>query len=240
MNGATLFTNKEKETWMDTSYEDDGRKGVRIEIQALFYSLYEAINLLGKLTDSKDVFQYHKEQSEFKKAIRMTFLQDDFPGLLIDGKNDGHIDKTYRPNVFLAAYVARGLLSTKEWKVVIDAHLKKLYLPWGGIASIDKDDSRFQSSYTGQNNKSYHRGDSWYFINHIAAKVMFELDDEHYKTEIAAIIYASTKDILEEGFAGHASEISSASVQEAHASLAQAWSSATFIELVDTLYPSDD
>ena len=240
INGAILFTNKEKETWMDTSYEDDGRAGVRIEIQALFYSLYEAINVLGKLTDSKDVFEYHKEQSQFKQAIRKTFMHDEYKRLLIDGVNGDYVDKTYRPNVFMAAYVAKNLLSNKEWKRVFDEHLKQLYLPWGGIASIGRDDSRFQSHYTGQNNKSYHRGDSWYFINHMAAKVMFEIDDEHYKKEINEILHASTRDILEEGFSGHASEISSASVQEAHASLAQAWSSATFVELVDSLYPSDD
>lgn len=240
INGAILFTNKEKETWMDTSYEDDGRAGIRIEIQALFYSLYEAIIFLGKLTDSKEVFRYRKEQAKFKEAIRKTFIHDEYKRLLIDGVNGDYVDKTYRPNVFMAAYIAKNLLSNKEWKRVFDEHLKKLYLHWGGIASIGLDDSRYQSHYTGQDNKSYHRGDSWYFINHIAAKVLFEIDDNRYRKEINEILQASTKDILEEGFSGHASELSSAAVQEAHASLAQAWSSATFIELVNTLYPSVD
>lgn len=239
INDSILFVNKEKETWMDTSYEDDGRKGLRIEIQALFYCIYEAINLLGKITDSKDVFDYHEEQSRFRQTVRDTFLRENYKGLLVDGVVEGMVDKTYRPNIFIAAYAAKGLLSTKEWKDVFDVYLEKLYLPWGGIATIDKDDSRFQPKYTGQNNKSYHRGDSWYFINHMAAKMLFDIDDVHYKQQINQILHASTKDILEDGFSGHASELSSASVQEAGASLSQAWSSATFVELIDELYPED-
>ncbi len=240
IENAVLFSNLKNETWMDTSYEDNGRKGLRVEIQGLFYAIYDVIILLGKLTDSKEVFRYRKEQSLFKKAFRKKFLHDDFEGFLIDGFDKEMVNRSFRPNVFLTAYVAKGLLSSREWKRVFDKYLEKLFLPWGGIATISPDDSRFQSKHTGQDNKSYHRGDSWYFVNNITALVLFDIDEEKYKSFINKILNASSKDILECGFSGHASELSSAMVQESNGSLVQTWSASTFIELITNLYPNDD
>ena len=239
-NNIFLFRNLKNETWMDTSFEDNGREGLRVEIQGLFYSLYEAIITLGKLVDSKEVFRFRQEQSLFKKAFRKYFIHKEFSGLLIDGFSKDYTNRSFRPNVFLTAYLAKGLLSSREWKKVFDVYLEKLFMPWGGLATISPDDSRFQAFHTGQDNKSYHRGDSWFFLNNLAALVLFNLDDEKYKDYINKILKASAKDILECGFSAHASELSSAMVQESFGCWSQAWSSATFIELVSSLYPSDD
>ena len=239
--GATLFTNKFCEIWMDTSYTDDGRVGTRVEIQALFYAIYEVLVYIGKLIKSPKTKFYHHEQKEFRKLFREQFIDPSFEGLLLDGRDkEGRKDTTYRPNVFLAAYVSPGLCSHKEWKQIFDAHLKKLFEPWGGLATIDKESSLFQPMYTGENNKSYHRGDVWYFVNNITAMTLFEIDQEHYAQYIKKIMFASAKDILEQGFAGHGSEISSAVVQEAQGCYAQAWSVASFVELMELLYPLDE
>lgn len=236
-----LFFNKSCETWMDTKYQDEGREGYRIEIQALFYTMYDAIISLGKLIDSEKTLIYRKEQHEFRRRVKEKFIRKDFAGLLLDGLDENmHEDRTYRPNVFLAAYIAPDLLLHSQWSKVFEKYLEELYLPWGGVSTINEDNSLFQPTYTGEDNRSYHRGDSWYFVNNIVAMVLYKHNVTKYELQIRKIMIASAKDILEFGFAGHASELSSASVHDGLASLAQAWSSATFVELLDDLFPMDD
>lgn len=93
----------------------------------------------------------------------------------------------------------------------------------------------FCKNYTGQNNFSYHRGDSWFFINNIAAMCLFDLNKEVYKTQITKIIESSTADILFNGVIGHASEVSDAEKQTSQASPSQLWSIATYIEMIDKI-----
>ena len=91
---------------------------------------------------------------------------------------NGQTDYTQRPNVFLAYYIYPNLLKKTAWNKVFDNALRKLWLPWGGVATIDKDSHLFQGEYTGQDNKSYHRGDSWFFLNNMTAICMRKLDCE--------------------------------------------------------------
>ena len=230
-----LFRNNACETWMDTSFNDDGRKGFRIEIQALHYCLYEAIIQLGKLLGT-DISAVADEQKDFKEKIRESFLQD---GRLIDGF-DRQIDWAYRPNIFLAGVIAPELFSTADWEKNIDEHLEKLQMAWGGLSTIEKTNPLFQAEYTGQNNKSYHRGDSWYFVNNLTAKFLHQVNAQKYKDVIKKILDASAKDILDLGLAGCASEVSSAKEQRAEGCLAQAWSAATYIEAMGEIYPLYD
>ncbi|MBN1175752.1 hypothetical protein JXA48_03840, partial [Candidatus Woesearchaeota archaeon] len=236
-----LFKNDFNETWMDTSYHDDGRVGFRIEIQALYYSLYDSIIFIEKLVKSPYTNDFVNEQKQFVKLIRENFIDTNFGGYLIDGKNfQGHTDRSYRPNIFLAAYLAPDILSRKEWLTVFDAYLKKLYLPWGGLSTIGHDSSLYQPTYTGQDNKSYHRGDSWYFINNIAAIVLDKFGRKNYETQVRSIEHASAKECVDLGFLGHFSEVSSSSFQEAQGSLSQAWSASTFLELTLYRYSEND
>ena len=95
-------------------------------------------------------------------------------------------------------------------------------------------DERFRAKHTGDD--SYHNGDSWYFVNNIAAMVLARLDRGRYKKYIDKILKASTDEILWNGVIGHAAEISSACEQRSEGCLMQAWSAATYIELVDVLF----
>ena len=149
---------------------------------------------------------------------------------------DGLDDWTIRPNVFIAAYIYPELLSKNEWKKCFNAVIPKLWLSWGGLSTIDKNHPFFCENYSGEIPKSYHRGDSWFWINNLAAIVMARVDKNEFKRYIDMIIDASAKDIMYKGFIGHHSELSSASKQKAEGCLCQAWSSAMFVELVHELY----
>ena len=87
-------------------------------------------------------------------------------------------------------------------------------------------------NYTGENNKSYHRGDSWFWINNLAALVLYKLDKNKFKKYIDKILKASTEEILWKGAISHHAELSSASKLKSQASLMQAWSSAMYVELI--------
>ncbi len=210
--------NKEKETWMDTI----DREGVRVEIQALTLAMYK---LMYKLTKNK-----------FYQSLEIV-LRRKAKDMLWDGKilADGVNDKTVRPNVFIAAYVYPELLSKEEWRTCFKNVLKKLWLNWGGLATIDRKNKHYVGVHSGENNKSYHNGDSWYWVNNMAAIVMNRVDPVFFEKYINQILKASRHELLWNGAIGHHAEISSASKIESQGCVAQAWSAAMFIELVKEL-----
>ncbi len=224
-----LIWNEYNTTWMDTSYADDGRTGARVEIQALFLALFDAHVHLCTMT--KTVVDKNKSRVA-KEVLDAVHAKLFVSGMLMDGLHaDGSLDTVVRPNMFIAWYVAPKLFSQSEWKIIFDCALAELWLSWGGLSSISVHDSNFHDIYTGENVASYHRGDSWYFVNNMAAQAMFAVDPDAYKECISRICAASMDDLLTQGFAGHSSELSSARSQEAAGCYAQAWSASTLLEL---------
>ena len=213
------------ETWMDSLSRD----GACIELQALKLSLL-------KLSGRK------KEEREFRERVRKDFW-DSKKKLLADRlsiSGDGRItpDFTVRPNIFIAAYAYPELLTVAEWKSCFDKIIPKLWLEWGGFSTIDTDADSFVDQHTGEDGKSYHNGDSWYFLNSMAALALARIDKKAYSSEINAIVRSSVNEILWGAASGHASELSSADVQRSQGCAAQAWSAAMFVELVEELRKS--
>lgn len=202
-----LVMSGSKETWMD-SLE---RAGACVEIQALTLAACRLADAIGV---HQTIEQALREKTRVFK----------------DGR-DLADDDTIRPNVFIAAYVYPELFSKKQWVSIFDNILPKLWCSWGGLATVDTSSSLFTAHHSGENPASYHNGDSWYWINNLAAIVMHRIDPVHYKKYIDHIFKASRKDIMSLGAIGHHSELSSAMKQTASGCLAQAWSAALFIEL---------
>jgi len=258
-----LIYNAPLETWMDTSYKESGyetdlREGFRIEIQALFLEMLSFSSKLDELLANKFVKKQDKLVSvghtnidcikierDLRDHVRERFLIKDVKGevILNDGYGCSYHD-TARPNIFLSYYLYPALLSDQEWEKVFDDSLEKLWCEWkldedligGGLSTIDKNHVLYQPNYTGQNNKSYHRGDSWFFINNIVAICLSRLNKKKYVDFIEKIMNASTEDVLFSGFIGYASELSSSAIYKPGGCFAQTWSIATFIELMHELY----
>ena len=152
--------------------------------------------------------------------------------ILADGLNDF----TIRPNIFIAAYVYQELLTDKEWETCFDNTLKCLWLDWGGLSTIDKNNPMFAPLSTGENIKSYHRGDSWFWINNLAALTLNRINKLKFNKNIKKIIDASTEEILWKGCIGCHSELSSAKELSSNGCFNQAWSNAMFIELIDEVF----
>ena len=176
-------TNSSKETWMDTDFGDDGRSGFRIEIQALRLNMYKL---------AYDLALNHKYkilENTLKIKVKNKFWNGK---ILTDGPNDF----TIRPNIFIASYIYPELLNNKEWETCFENSLKSLWLDWGGLSTIDKNNKLFTDTHTGEINKSYHRGDSWFWLNNLAAIQLNKINPKKFQNQIQKIISASTEDIL--------------------------------------------
>ena len=218
----SMIKNKALETWMDTNYGNDSREGIRIEIQALYLRLY---SILYKLSKEE---RYKTIEEKLKEEVRKNF----FTGKIL---KDGINDETIRPNIFLAYYYYPELLTNKQWVTVFDTSIPKIWDEWGGFSSIEKSSHLFQHDYTGEDNISYHRGDSWFFLNNLAAICLIRVNKTRYKKYITKILEASIKDTLWNGYIGFSSELSSSSQLKAEGCKAQSWSSAMLIELIQEL-----
>ncbi|MBR9676070.1 hypothetical protein GOV05_03620 [Candidatus Woesearchaeota archaeon] len=221
--------NAAKETWMDTEFQGDTREGVRLEIQCLRLSMYSLMNYLSKMLDDKDYKKYGKLERKLRLDVRRNFL-DRYQ------LKDGISDPTLRPNIFLAYYAYPHLLSNKKWEYVFKNASKRLYLDWGGFSTIEKSNPLFCEEYTGADNKSYHRGDSWFFINNLAAICLKRVNYKMFYKVIVKIVEASTNELLTRGVVGASAEVSSAKELRSEGCFSQAWSAATYIELVHELF----
>lgn len=215
-----LVVNGPEETWMDTSFGGDKRDGARIEIQALTLAM---LRLHKRLTGNEDPRE---------KTLKMNVRKHFFTGkTLKDGKEDPNI----RPNCFLASFLYPELLTKNEWEACFDTALKKLWLDWGGLTTIAKDNILFCNDHSGENPKSYHRGDSWFWVNNIAAIVMARVNRKKYSSYINKILKASMHEQQAMGIAGACGELSSASQLKSQGCWSQLWSNATLIELLREL-----
>ncbi len=214
-----LAINNAGETWMDTQ----DRSGSAIEIQTLRLAIYQAAyNFTG------DNY-YLRLVDNLRKRVQRIFWQN---GLLSDNLNESVI----RPNIFLAAYLAPDLLSDDKWLICLENSLSHLWLDWGGLATIDTQSFNFIREHTGENPASYHNGDSWFFLNNLAALTLHRINQERFSSYIEKILAASTQEILWQGAIGHHSELSSAASLKSQGAWAQAWSNAMYIEMIDEFF----
>ncbi|MFT4312292.1 MAG: amylo-alpha-1,6-glucosidase [Candidatus Woesearchaeota archaeon] len=225
--------NADLETWMDTGNPYDTRRGFRIEIQALYASQIQLINYLNERLDDGKYGYFQKWENDFIKSMQ-EFVRD---GVVYDGLHeDGYLDMTIRPNVFLAYYICPSLFSKQVWKKTFDASLEKLFVKWGGVTTISQDHSLYCAHYTGQTNQSYHRGDVWYYVNLIAAQSLYLLDKKKYAPYWRALVESSCHELFASGAMGSLAEVSGASQCQSQGCFMQAWSLAMFIEAVIRIY----
>lgn len=220
---GNLAVNFVKETWMDSI----DRAGVRIEIQAGRLALYK---LLFEETGND---QYKILLKDAEKETLNTFFKN---GALSDAPDDD----TVRPNVFLAYYLYPELLAKDDWEKCFDRILSELYLSWGGISSVSQADKKFICEDEGENCPAYHNGDSWYFLNNLAAAALYEINPTRYSRYINEIMEASTREILYMGAIGHHGEVSSAESQQSLGCGAQLWSSAMYLGFFDAVMKDKD
>ncbi|MEM1687842.1 MAG: amylo-alpha-1,6-glucosidase [Nanopusillaceae archaeon] len=214
-----LFVSFPNESWMDTL-----NRKYPIELQFLVMNIYENLYRIKRDERYRDLYLDLKDNVE-KRYLKDNSLVDTFEEYRI------------RPNVFLCYYIKKDVLSKEKWEKIFDYSLNHLWLEWGGLSSLSKLDYEFIEENNGDANfidskKSMHRGDSWIYLNHIAAICMNDLNSEKYKYYINKILNSSIeylKDI------GTLPELSSAKNRDISGAISQLWSLSTFVELLKNL-----
>jgi len=223
-----FFSHYSKATWMDTI----DRAPRAIEIQALLLNAYRLASANHEFWRKK--FFYDNQEKEGREYLKEKLWDGE---ILADGLFENQTsDKTIRPNIFLAALAYPKLLKKGEWQKCFENILPRLWLEWGGLATLDKTNSNFQIAHTGECASSYHQGDSWFFINNLAALILAQNNYKKFKPYIEKITKASANNILWQGIIGHHSELSSAIESRGEGCPCQAWSNAFYIELLKKLY----
>jgi glycogen debranching enzyme len=221
-----LLTNGERETWMDTGA--GFRAGSCIEIQALYARMLSyAFTLTG-------YNHYAERRTRFIEHVRERFIRTD--GRIIDHiAPDGAASEHATPNAFLAYIIEPQLFEEGTWVWTFDEWLVRLSRPDnpGMLFSLEERSPLFRPHHEGASDESYHRGDSWLFMNHLAGLALVRLDRERYGERIEAIIEAAVHDCLELGAFCGLSEVSSAHQQDSNGCWAQTWSAATLLELLE-------
>jgi glycogen debranching enzyme len=204
------------DSWMDTLKRQDTLENYCLQL-AIYHSAYRITK--------KDIFL--NKENKLKKMTKSIFWKDNF---LADTKED----KTIRPNIFLAYYIYPYLLKKEEWEICFDIAIKHLWCNWGGFSTVSQSNPQYYSKHTGENPQSYHNGDSWLWINNLAALSMIRLNKQKYYNKILQIKKTNLKDLLSCGILGFSSELSSANHFHSSGSPAQLWSSATLIEMLSS------
>jgi len=214
-----LFIAFPNESWMDTL----NRKHP-IELQFLILNIYK--NLYEYKRDER----YRELYLDLLNTVKNTYLEDNS---LLDSPDSRKI----RPNVFLSYYILPDVFNREKWEKIFDYTLNHLWLEWGGLSSLSKLDKEFVEENNGDNyfrdiGKSMHNGDSWIFLNHIAAICMKRVNKEKYKKYIGKILLSSIKYLKE---IGTLPELSSAKKRDISGAISQLWSLSTFVELLKEL-----
>jgi hypothetical protein len=195
-----------------------------IEIQFLMANAYDNLYSYTKKEE------YKEKLEKIRDSIRKNYLSD--YSLYDDIKN-----KKIRCNVFLSYYFYPKIFSNFEWENIFDYSLTHLYLKWGGISSLSILDKEFipysnEDNYFKNEGKSMHNGDSWIFINNIAAIDLYNLNREKYGNIINSIIKSNERLIK---MIGTLPERSSAYELKPAGALHQLWSISTYIELLNNI-----
>lgn len=222
-----LVTNGALETWMDTG--SGFRAGACVEIQALHARM---LSFAHELTGDES---YSQRLATFIDAVRARLIRGD--GRIVDHIDEHSVPADHvAPNQFLAYVFYPGLFEEGTWRWSFDHALEVLApVDPGRLASIEPSSPLYCAFHTGADNRSYHRGDSWLFVNHLAALSLARLDRAAYGDRIEAIVNASMVDCFERGAFCAFSEVSSAQRQDSNGCWAQTWSAATFLELMSEL-----
>jgi glycogen debranching enzyme len=212
----SLYYNEMGETWMDSI----SRRGRTIEMQSLLLSTIELAAYLTKMLNEDHASKYEKLLELTKKKVKKEFKKKGTNWDSIEGKECTN-------NIFLAHYYYSSLYTNKEWEEIFDKALDELWIYWGGISTLSIHSKNFQRKHTGENPISYHQGDSWFFMNNIAALSMKQVNKKKYSKYINKIIEATSKSLE-----NSCPEVSSAEELKQEGSWLQAWTASTFIELV--------
>ena len=182
VNAEGLLPTDETDNWLKSA----PRTGILVENQAYHAKILDVLCLLTE-----------DDMYDFKKKRLMRSVRDKLDGAYVLDR-EGSLE--IRPNNFIAAFFAPELFMSEDWQKTFDASLKstELWLNWGGLTTLGQSDANFNPEIDGE---------SWFFVNNIAAIVLHRLDGAKHAETIKAILRASVENALWQEHTGRPCEV---------------------------------
>lgn len=182
VNAEGLLPTDASDNWLGSA----NRTGILVENQAYHAKILDVLSLITE-----------DDMYDFKKRRLMRSAREKLDGAYVLDREDS---MDVRPNVFIAAFFAPELFMSKDWQKTFDASLKStdLWLNWGGLTTLSQSDVNF---------KPERDGESWFFVNNMAAIVLYRLDSVKYAEKVKAIFRASTENAAWQEHTGRPCEV---------------------------------
>jgi glycogen debranching enzyme len=166
MNQNGLLSHGAGLTWMDAKVgttEITPRKGMAVEIQALWYNTLRIMQLLaGKFGEVELAQEYALMADESRRSFNDRFW-DSKKECLFDVVDNDVIDTSLRPNQIFAVSLDFSMIDKVKGLKVIESVTRELATSYG-LRTLSSDDPKFIGKYEGDRRArdiAYHNGAIW-------------------------------------------------------------------------------
>jgi predicted glycogen debranching enzyme len=166
MNQNGLLSHGAGLTWMDAKVgttEITPRKGMAVEIQALWYNTLRIMQLLaGKFGEVELAQEYALMADESRRSFNDRFW-DSKKECLFDVVDNDVIDTSLRPNQIFAVSLDFSMLDKVKGFKVVESVTRELATSYG-LRTLSSDDPKFIGKYEGDRRArdiAYHNGAIW-------------------------------------------------------------------------------
>ncbi len=235
-------------TWMDAKCDDvvfTPRQGKAVEINALWYCALAQTAERLKDSDKQAANHFTKLTQRIKRAFVKTFWDDERRCLRdhvwqTDDGDQEHADRAIRPNqIFTVSLPFSPLPQTKQRHVL--KTVKDQLLTDYGLRTLPESDPHYHPFYSGNGfdrDKAYHQGTVWPWLIGPYAEGVLRAGkfSEESKTEALGVMMPLLNEMRDRGL-GQLHEIHEAAYpHRAVGCMAQAWSVAEVIRVLDLIH----
>jgi glycogen debranching enzyme len=156
-------------TWMDAKVGDYAvtpRKGMPVEIQALWYNALRTMESLASDLKDTEVAQRYRQMAEHAKQSFHDLFWNESEGCLYDVIDGEMRDGSIRPNQVFAVSLTYPILTGERALRVMERIERDLLTPYG-LRSLARNDSRYRPQYGGNpwsRDTAYHQGTVWSWL----------------------------------------------------------------------------
>lgn len=153
-------------TWMDAQVDGvpvTPRAGKAVEINALWYLLLDLLEDLSRRAgDDRAAERWRLQRRRSKRGFLAAFWRDE-TGYLADRVQAEQVDASIRPNMVIAAALARSPLTRKQRAAIMAVADHHLLTPCG-LRTLSPEDPDYVGRYCGatwERDHAYHQGTVW-------------------------------------------------------------------------------
>ncbi|MEW6073554.1 MAG: amylo-alpha-1,6-glucosidase [Planctomycetota bacterium] len=223
-------------TWMDArtaSGPVTPRDGCAVEINALWYSLLQHVEMLALAAgDRRSAREWQARRLRARRSFLERFWLEN-GSYLADRWRDGSADRAVRPNMVIAAALEQSPLTRAQRAGVVALARAELLTP-RGLRTLSPRDPAYVPRYRGgprERDEAYHQGTVWPWLLgfYVEASLRAHGTRKAHRAELSALWDALVPELDRAGL-GHFSEVFDGDPpHSAGGTFAQAWNTAEYL-----------